>query len=840
MINNSNINNKSYKKPKKVIDNVMNNNILKDASIDLQNELFNNIEDIIYICDENYKIISANNAFIKKYGNDYVNKKCHEILFKCTKNCTWCQLSNVKQTNETCYIDHYNSIDECWNEIKFSCIKNESNQNLYLIIIHNINNRKLLEENILETSLKFQTITDIAHDAIIMINSKGNINYWNTSAERIFGYTKEEMTDQNVHKILAPPQYHKEINKNFPKFQLTGSGNALNKTLELTALNKNKEEINVELSVSALKLKGETHALAVIRDITERKQLELREKRHQQELKETNEELEIMRFSVENSALAAIWIDSEANILKTNKKLSEISGYTEEELSKLTIFDVDNTLTKEGWKSFWEACYQHTTTVIEAAITRKDGYTFPIEVSGKYQEFKGKKYVFVNAKDITERKRVKELLTEQNEELLNYKEILEETIEVMEKSESKYSGLFENMSEGMLIGQFIYDKDGNPTYIQVLDINPAYETICSVTKEEAINSLFSELHKNEDIPFWDQMIEVVINKEAICFKTYWEYLDKYLKIVLFPLENDQFALVISDITLLRISEDKLNQEIHEMQKKEKALISIQEKLTRQKDNYYKILEKMDFATSVIELVYNKNAEAIDVKILYINKAYEEHKLCKRENYVGKIGKAIFGSEHPFLHHFVEVVETAETKIIEHFFHPTNKHYKIEINYLEDSKLVVFSSEITGKILAEQELQHQQYIQKHISDELEETRHRLLENIAYFESLINGIKESAYICADDYTIEFANNAFIEKVGGFLPSEKCYKIIYDRDTTCPWCKHEECNDKETVLNSKIELDNHNLTREMLFSPIFQLNHTKSTMIIMYDKDQNENAI
>lgn len=837
MINKSNIDNNHINKPKKVIDNVKTKTKPENVPIDLQNELFNNIKDLIYICDDNYNIISSNKSFIEKYGDNYTNKKCHDVLFKSKKPCTWCQLNNVKKTQETLYMDHYNSIDECWNEIKFSSINNDSNENSYLIIVHNITNRKLLEENILETSLKFQAITDLAHDAIVMIDYKGKINYWNSSAARIFGYTKEEMIDQKVHKILAPPQYHDEINKHFPIFEQTGEGNALNKTLELTAFRKDKTEIHVELSISALKIKGKTHALAVIRDITKRKELEFKEKQHQQELQQTVDELEIMRFSVDNSALAVVWIDSEANILKTNEKLSEISGYTNEELNAMTVLDLDHNIGEDGWRGFWEACSEHKGTVIEASITRKDGLTFPIEVIGKYQEFKNKKHVFVNIKDITERKRVKELLTEQNEDLLNYKEILEETIEVMEKSESKYSGLFENMTEGMLIGELVYNKEGTPNYIQVLDINPAYEKICSVTKEEAINSLFNELHKNEDIPFWNEMIDVISQKKAICFKTYWDFLDKYLKIVIFPLDNDQFALVISDITSLRISEDKLNKEIQEMHKKELSLISRQHTLTNQRDCYYTILEKMDIAASVIELVYNKDAEPIDIKILYINNAYEEQKLCKRDQIIGKLGRAIYGSEHPFLQYFIDVAETGETKTIEQYFHPTEKYYKIDIKHLEGSKLVVFASDISTNKMSETNLIKQQAQIQLITDDLEDTRHKLLENIAYFESLINGIQEAAFICSDDYTIEFANNAFIEKYGGFLPTDKCHKIIYNDDSICSWCKHEQCSKDETVTFSEAKVEETGEKYDLIFSPIFQLNDTKATMIVMYeDKSKN----
>lgn len=123
----------------------------------------------------------------------------------------------------------------------------------------------------LENEEYFKRIIDASKDAIIVINAKGNISLWNYSAEKIFGYNKDEVIGRNIHKLIAPPAYHKESLKAFMNFSETGNGVAMNRTMELTGICKNGETIPVELSLSAMKLSDGWNAIGIIRDVTERK-----------------------------------------------------------------------------------------------------------------------------------------------------------------------------------------------------------------------------------------------------------------------------------------------------------------------------------------------------------------------------------------------------------------------------------------------------------------------------------------------------------------------------------------------------------------------------------------
>jgi PAS domain S-box-containing protein len=121
---------------------------------------------------------------------------------------------------------------------------------------------------------RLRGITDSAHDGIVMMDPHGAISYWNPAAEKIFGYRREETLGKKFHQLLVPERYSAAHQAALPEFLRTGRGKALGKTLELQACRKDGREIAVDLSLSAICLNDERHAIGIIRDVTERKRAE--------------------------------------------------------------------------------------------------------------------------------------------------------------------------------------------------------------------------------------------------------------------------------------------------------------------------------------------------------------------------------------------------------------------------------------------------------------------------------------------------------------------------------------------------------------------------------------
>ncbi len=135
-----------------------------------------------------------------------------------------------------------------------------------------------------ESEEKFRTIMTSARDGIIMIDDKGKVSYWSRAAETIFGYSSTEIMGQELHTILVPPESHGAYKKAFTAFISSDTGQIIDKTIELTAVKKGGAEIGIELSISAVRKRGQWNAVAIVRDITARKKAEQEKERLEAQL----------------------------------------------------------------------------------------------------------------------------------------------------------------------------------------------------------------------------------------------------------------------------------------------------------------------------------------------------------------------------------------------------------------------------------------------------------------------------------------------------------------------------------------------------------------------------
>jgi diguanylate cyclase (GGDEF)-like protein/PAS domain S-box-containing protein len=137
-----------------------------------------------------------------------------------------------------------------------------------------ITGNRQIERALKESELIFSSISAAAHDAFIMMDGQGMISYWNSAAERVFGYTAEEIIGRDLHKLLAPKKDYNIFKRKFKSFKKTGKGKGIGRTLEFIALRKDQTEFPIELSLSAIKMQDEWHSFGIVRDISKRKQAE--------------------------------------------------------------------------------------------------------------------------------------------------------------------------------------------------------------------------------------------------------------------------------------------------------------------------------------------------------------------------------------------------------------------------------------------------------------------------------------------------------------------------------------------------------------------------------------
>ncbi|HHT9110855.1 MAG TPA: HD domain-containing phosphohydrolase [Candidatus Brocadiaceae bacterium] len=136
---------------------------------------------------------------------------------------------------------------------------------------HNRRQQKLAEDELMASEERFRVITESASDAIIGLAEPGRICLWNKKAEEMFGYSARETEDKELHIFIVPERYREKALQGLKTFFQTGTGPVIGKTLELFAVRKDGTEFPVEISISAVNVRGAWEATGIIRDIAERK-----------------------------------------------------------------------------------------------------------------------------------------------------------------------------------------------------------------------------------------------------------------------------------------------------------------------------------------------------------------------------------------------------------------------------------------------------------------------------------------------------------------------------------------------------------------------------------------
>lgn len=141
-------------------------------------------------------------------------------------------------------------------------------------VVHDLTAQRRAEAESRQLNENYRAITQTVNEAIIMIDTAGEINFWNPAAKDIFGFSREEAMGKNLHTLLAPQHYHQAVNQGLHEFFKSGTGAAMGKTQEVNGLHQDGHEIPLELSLARIRQNDEWHAVGVLRDISERKAAE--------------------------------------------------------------------------------------------------------------------------------------------------------------------------------------------------------------------------------------------------------------------------------------------------------------------------------------------------------------------------------------------------------------------------------------------------------------------------------------------------------------------------------------------------------------------------------------
>jgi PAS domain S-box-containing protein len=157
--------------------------------------------------------------------------------------------------------------------------------------------RRRLELRLQDSEEMFRAISASTVDAVILMDKKGRISYWNHAAEIMFGYKNGDVIGEVAFKLLAPGRF----NFNYSQFYdllKNGSDSLQGRVLEYVAVKKDGTTFPAELSISSLQIRGKWHAVVIVRDTSDRKNMDRVLREEEEKYRRLSRELEsLMRSS---------------------------------------------------------------------------------------------------------------------------------------------------------------------------------------------------------------------------------------------------------------------------------------------------------------------------------------------------------------------------------------------------------------------------------------------------------------------------------------------------------------------------------------------------------------
>ena len=202
----------------------------------------------------------------------------------------------------------------------------------YIIVGNDITGKLLAKKELREHEEMFRGITSAASDAIVLLDRNGGISYWNPAAENIFGATSVSAVRQNFFSMFSPEKFRDKDKSDLKQYLVTSDGPFAERPREIQLQKVTGEVILAEISLSTVTIRGIISAIAVIRDIRERIDTEIRER-----------ELQINEV-LQGSPIPQFMLDNNHKIIFWNRALEEHTGIKASEVVG----------TNQHWRAFYE------------------------------------------------------------------------------------------------------------------------------------------------------------------------------------------------------------------------------------------------------------------------------------------------------------------------------------------------------------------------------------------------------------------------------------------------------------------------------------------------------
>ncbi|MCW4001431.1 MAG: PAS domain S-box protein [Candidatus Bathyarchaeota archaeon] len=326
----------------------------------------------------------------------------------------------------------------------------------------------------------------------------------------------------------------------------------------------------------------------------------------------------------------------------------------------------------------------------------------------------------------------------------------------------QFNMFFEKMMDGFAYHRIVVDKDGKPLDYVFLEVNPAFEKMTGLKREEVIGKKVTEVLKGieKDSADWiGRYGKVALTGEPAQFESYSGHLGKWYNVSAYSPENGYFVAIFEEIT-----------------ERKKAL----EEIKKAKDDWERTFDAVPDLIAIIDLNH---------RLVRANKPMAEQLGVTPQQAVGqKCYKCVHGTDAPPENcPHTQTIEDGQRHIAEVHEPRLGGDFIVSTTPLRDHNGELVGSihvahDITKRKQAEEEL-------KKLNDELEEKVQQRTKEIGKERQRLYNVLETlpSYVCLldENYSMPFANKVFREQFGE-SKGGRCYEFLFNRDSPCEDCE------------------------------------------------------
>jgi PAS domain S-box-containing protein len=160
---------------------------------------------------------------------------------------------------------------------------------------------------------------------------------------------------------------------------------------------------------------------------------------------------------------------------------------------------------------------------------------------------------------------------------------LEEALEQVKVSESRYRRLFSEMSSGLAVHEIILDDEGHPCDYRFLEVNRAFEELTGLMAGDVVGRGIVEILPELEASWIERFGRVALHGESICFEDYNRDLDRHYEVTAYQPQPAQFAAVFTDVSERKCLERKLEEASRRLAATNQELVTQNTLLRRQSE-----------------------------------------------------------------------------------------------------------------------------------------------------------------------------------------------------------------------------------------------------------------